>query len=586
VRPRPFSTGETGKRRIKSGIARRGLRILTPAIHPEKARRIRAVALVLLAAGFGALLEAPPVSAPPILNLSNGHYYEAIAGNVTWTDAEGTAQARMFLGCPGHLATITSQPEQDWIVATFPLAAPPGQQGYWIGGSQPPGSPEPAGNWAWVTSEPFTFTAWMVGEPNNVMGIEDALQLDGRQLGGSPRGAWNDYPRAYTLPGFVVEYECPYLQTPYLSPPRNLRTVSLGTDVDLTWEPPTNGTPDYYWVHRGATPRGIDLIVPYARTVGPETAFTDLDAAAAPGEAYYVVRAVNVTLNVTSVTSNTAGAFTRAFGAGLNAFSLPLEPFFATTVAAVHGAMTAVDVRYLDDAGVWQAFPGAADIPLRVGRGLAATLASPRLFTFVGFPGSMILHGEGFGFAADEARSLVASVNPAGDVELAWAPPVAYGEAYCVRRSAARDGFHTGAYATLGCTLPGRPDLTTYVDAGAAQTAGEWYYQVVPVLNLPGGNGSAPSIMNGSTTYSIGIWTSAFAGSQAFGLPLRPETPRSVDWWASAIPGALGILWLSTGTWVPHFTEMPAGVYDAPLPQGGAVQVQVRTPARYAFVGT
>ena len=188
------------------------------------------------------------------------------------------------------------------------------------------------------------------------------------------------------------------------------------------------------------------------------------------------------------------------------------------------------------------------------------------------------------GVAAERWRGRARSAW--GDVELAWAPPVAYGEAYCVRRSAARDGFHTGAYATLGCTLPGRPDLTTYVDAGAAQTAGEWYYQVVPVLNLPGGNGSAPSIMNGSTTYSIGIWTSAFAGSQAFGLPLRPETPRSVDWWASAIPGALGILWLSTGTWVPHFTEMPAGVYDAPLPQGGAVQVQVRTPARYAFVGT
>jgi hypothetical protein len=55
---------------------------------------------------------------------------------------------------------------------------------------------------------------------------------------------------------------------------------------------------------------------------------------------------------------------------------------------------------------------------------------------------------------------------------------------------------------------------------------------------------------------------------------------------ADDIPGALGIVWLrGSGTWVPHFRAMPAGVYDAAVAMGDGVRVSVLVPARYAFVG-
>ena len=111
---------------------------------------------------------------------------------ITWEEANKAAQA---MG--GHLATITSAAENDYV---YSLVANDDRFWYkygtdliglgpWLGGYQPPGSPEPSGGWRWVTGEPFTYSNWASGQPDNYRG-EDYLHYWGA---GTPKGSkWND----------------------------------------------------------------------------------------------------------------------------------------------------------------------------------------------------------------------------------------------------------------------------------------------------------------------------------------------------------------------------------------------------------
>ena len=101
---------------------------------------------------------------PPHYFAGNGHYYEgASSAPGDWASAKAYAESRSYLGVPGHLATITSQAENDFVASM-----PGGYVGsYWLGGYQPGGSGEPDGNWQWVTGEAWGFTAWGPGQPDN-----------------------------------------------------------------------------------------------------------------------------------------------------------------------------------------------------------------------------------------------------------------------------------------------------------------------------------------------------------------------------------------------------------------------------------
>ena len=54
----------------------------------------------------------------PIYNPENGHYYEVknVPEGITWEDANNAAQSLSYSGMKGHLATITSQYENKFIV--------------------------------------------------------------------------------------------------------------------------------------------------------------------------------------------------------------------------------------------------------------------------------------------------------------------------------------------------------------------------------------------------------------------------------------------------------------------------------------
>ena len=63
--------------------------------------------------------------------------------------------------------------------------------------------------------------------------------------------------------------------------------------------------------------------------------------------------------------------------------------------------------------------------------------------------------------------------------------------------------------------------------------------------------------------------------------------PLAVSAYADDIPSARGILWkVPSGAWVPHFTAMDPGTYDAPFDQARGFQLAVSSAVVHAFVGT
>jgi hypothetical protein len=149
-----------------------------------------------------------------VFNEYNRNYYMAVeAPGITWYAAAEAAEGMRIGRCESHLATVTSQNENDWIVAEFPAAA---FGGYWIGGTQAPDAVNPADGWSWVTGEEWVYTNWSVpGEPNDYEGLdEESLRFHPAAFGAGD-GTWNDQNGAdlNAVEGYVVEYDCPTLVT-------------------------------------------------------------------------------------------------------------------------------------------------------------------------------------------------------------------------------------------------------------------------------------------------------------------------------------------------------------------------------------
>ena len=129
------------------------------------------------------LAVAAPASADPVQWAGNGHWYEVVgpSGGLNWEAADQAARARTWMTIPGHLATITSQEEQDFVTALL------GTTNYWLAGYQDPTSSPPADDWHWQTSETWSYTNWQPNEPNDYYGpgVESCLEI-------YYMGTWND----------------------------------------------------------------------------------------------------------------------------------------------------------------------------------------------------------------------------------------------------------------------------------------------------------------------------------------------------------------------------------------------------------
>ncbi|MBL9161316.1 MAG: hypothetical protein JNL18_01095 [Planctomycetaceae bacterium] len=199
---------------------------------------------------FAMLLGAvPPIAAQPlpqsklfntvVQNPTNGHYYELIrfgSAALTFAESSAAAGAKSYQGIPGHLVTITSQAEQDFIDYTFQKGA---DYRVWMGASDS----VIEGEWRWVTGPEagqlfwrtestipaitgvaFGFESWgayrdhnQYWEPSNGGGLGNDEDYATLTINRSPQNItrWNDLPGEYSrglrdwVQCYMVEYSIP-----------------------------------------------------------------------------------------------------------------------------------------------------------------------------------------------------------------------------------------------------------------------------------------------------------------------------------------------------------------------------------------
>jgi hypothetical protein len=177
---------------------------------------------LILALVVGAVAASPSLA---IMQCPyTGNYYEAVAvpGGITWQDAKTLAGQMQYLGVQGRLATITSWGENDFITIHVMRKV----ETAWVGGFQPSPSPEPSGNWQWITGEAWSYTNWGPGLPDNDLtfdGIdENALQVFSADYWDvNLRQKWNDLGGHRTLNAYIVEFPSPKKEI-------SLRTLAPG----------------------------------------------------------------------------------------------------------------------------------------------------------------------------------------------------------------------------------------------------------------------------------------------------------------------------------------------------------------------
>ena len=161
----------------------------------------------------------------------DGHFYAWLDRDLTWPDANSAAVSystvhNATLLDDWHLATITSQVENDFLAATvmgLPGAwmGPIGTQRAWMGLFNEHG----ANTFEWVTGEATTYTNWFPGEPNNPTGTVGTF-------GRYPNGQWNDEfdtpdNGGFGLLALLVEHE------PVGATPEPATTLLLGAGLAL-----------------------------------------------------------------------------------------------------------------------------------------------------------------------------------------------------------------------------------------------------------------------------------------------------------------------------------------------------------------
>jgi len=171
-------------------------------------------------------------SAQVVLWPRNGHYYEFVVTNsIWWANAKTTAEGLTHEGLPGHLATITSAAENEFITTTFGTSLPNGRF-TWLGGYAI--NDQTDGVWLWfsgpedgtqfshfeVPTTPFYYENWGGIEPNHNGDDENYLMLNlGAEFAKIKTGEWGDaMPNpnpADPVVGYLVEYES------IIAPPSN-----------------------------------------------------------------------------------------------------------------------------------------------------------------------------------------------------------------------------------------------------------------------------------------------------------------------------------------------------------------------------
>jgi len=170
----------------------------------------------LLAAAAILPLGHSAVAAPVQFGSS---YYEFVLDEaVSWDEANTSASGRTFNGVNGHLATVTSSAENDFLLG---LVTPfPTPQGAWLGGAV-----DASQQASWVVGpeagQLLTFNNFGAGQPNE--GPGNFYMNVGTILGAIATGQWADAANginsgANQITGYFVEYQVSAVPLPAALP--------------------------------------------------------------------------------------------------------------------------------------------------------------------------------------------------------------------------------------------------------------------------------------------------------------------------------------------------------------------------------
>jgi hypothetical protein len=153
----------------------------------------------------GLLVEYSQPSAPvqwSSVDGGNDHYYQIVRvpSGLSWESARDAAAGMTLNGMTGHLVTIGSQSENDFIDSLTSGSS----REYYTGGFQSPDASSSSVGWQWVTGETFDFENWHPGEPNDSGPDEDYLGFRPSEFS-NWNGQWNDTDNQ--LIQYIVEFE-------------------------------------------------------------------------------------------------------------------------------------------------------------------------------------------------------------------------------------------------------------------------------------------------------------------------------------------------------------------------------------------
>ena len=106
-------------------------------------------------------------SCPANMQEFDNNCFNFVDKTTSWAEAEAECKEQSWQGMQGHLASIHSKEENDFVarLANF--------QRVWIGGTDV----ESEGNWSWSDGSAMSYTGWCPGNPNNQGGAEHCMDI-------------------------------------------------------------------------------------------------------------------------------------------------------------------------------------------------------------------------------------------------------------------------------------------------------------------------------------------------------------------------------------------------------------------------
>jgi hypothetical protein len=146
--------------------------------------KLAAVAMVYMA-----VMNIAVADSAKLINPNNSRTYQRFDTVLTWSDAKAACSSS-----GGHLATITSQEENDWVWTNLGVSG----VSIWLGGTDE----AQEGVWKWITGEVWNYSKWGAGQPDNSRGDQNYLTF-----WDSVSNQWDDGRQDNNYLSYICEWE-------------------------------------------------------------------------------------------------------------------------------------------------------------------------------------------------------------------------------------------------------------------------------------------------------------------------------------------------------------------------------------------